>query len=67
MKSADSPGGGGLLGKNYPKESLMGTFQDVVCQRSGCGGGLLGKNSPKESLMRTFEDVVCQRSSSPER
>jgi hypothetical protein len=22
------------LGENYPKESLMGPFQDVVCQRS---------------------------------
>jgi len=44
----------------------MGTFQDVVCQRSGGGGGLLGKNSPKESLTRAFQDVVCQRSGFPE-
>jgi hypothetical protein len=35
MWCAKRAGGGGLLGKNSPKESFMRTFQDVVCQRSG--------------------------------
>jgi hypothetical protein len=34
MWCAKGVGGGGLLGKNSPKESLMRTFEDVVCQRS---------------------------------
>jgi len=51
MWCAKGAGGGGLLGKNSPKESLMRTFEDVVCQKEQFSRTVMLQSSP---VVRSF-------------